>query len=167
MEMSDEFHRVLPTGELLFNRFDKARYLNTGEDSSIYDSSIIMGDVKIGKNVWIGPNTILEGLNAPLVIGDYVSISAGVLIYTHDSTKHYVSGGKAPFLQGAVTIGSNTVIGSMAMIGCGVTIGNHCVIGALSMVTSNVPDYSIFGGIPAKSIGRVELIDDQVFFKYH
>lgn len=62
-EMRDKYNRVLPTGELIFNRFDKAKYLNAGESTSIYDTSIIMGDVKIGEHVWVGPYTILEGLN--------------------------------------------------------------------------------------------------------
>ena len=42
---------------------------------------LIIGDVKVGKNTWIGPNVVLDGA-AGLVIGEYVSISAGVQIYT-------------------------------------------------------------------------------------
>ena len=45
-EMKRKFNRVLPTGELLFNRFEKAVYLSCGEETSIYDTSVIMGDVQ-------------------------------------------------------------------------------------------------------------------------
>lgn len=156
-DMKKKYNRVLPTGEYIFNRFDKAPYLNCGKFSSIYDTSVVMGNVVIGENVWIGPYTMLEGLNGKLTIGDYVSINSGVMIYTHDSTKRFISGGKATDEVGDVTIGSYTVIGTMSMIGCNVSIGEHCVIGAHSFVNENVPDYSIVAGIPAKIIGRVNI----------
>lgn len=166
-KMKNEYNRVLPTGELLFNRFDKANYLKCGEGTSIYDTSVIMGDIKIGENVWIGPYTLLEGINAKLTIGNYVSIDTGVTIYTHDSTKYHVSGGKNSFLSGDVSIGDNTVIGTMSMISCGVSIGNKCVIAAHSFVNCDVPDNSIVAGIPAKIIGKVmENEDGTVEFKY-
>ncbi len=166
-DMRDRFNRVLPSGEYIFNRFDKAKYLNCGQNTSIYDTSVVMGDVVIGDHVWVGPYTLLEGSNATLTIGNYVSIDAGVMIYTHDSTKSYVSGGIMPVQKGAVTIGDNTVIGTMTMIGHNVTIGKHCVIGAHSFVNSDIPDNSIAAGIPARIIGKVIVNDDgTVEFEY-
>lgn len=165
-EMKEMYNRVLPTGDLLFNRFEKAKYINCGEGTSIYDSSVIMGDVKIGNHVWVGPYTILEGINDELIIGNYVSIDSGVMIYTHDSTKYYLSGGRAPFEKGRVIIGDNTVIGTMSMVGKNVTIGNHCVIGAHSFVNQDIPDFSIAAGVPAKVIGKVEINEDKVSFIY-
>jgi acetyltransferase-like isoleucine patch superfamily enzyme len=165
-EMKQTYNRVLPTNELLYNRFDKAKYLKCGSNSSIYDTAVVMGDVEIGDNVWVGPYTILEGFNGKLKIGNFVSINAGVLIYTHDSTKHYLSGGKAPFEKGDVTIGDNTVIGSAAMISYGVSIGSRCVIGANSMVTKDIPDNSIAAGTPAKVIGRVVVDGTSVSYEY-
>lgn len=159
-EMRQKFDRVLPSGELIFNRFDKGRYLACGEGSSVYDTSVVMGRVEIGRHVWVGPYTVLEGSGAKLKIGDHVSIAAGTCIYTHDSTRNYVSGGIDPFETGEVTIGSHTVIGTMCMIGCGVRIGDHCVIGAHSFVNRDVPDCSIAAGIPAKVIGRVVIRED-------
>lgn len=158
-EMREKYNRVLPSGEYIFNRFEKASYLNCGKNTSVYDTSVIMGDVIIGDNVWVGPYTLLEGLNGKLEIGNYVSIDAGVMIYTHDSTKAYVSGGVEAFIKGDVTIGSYTVIGTMTMVGCNVSIGNHCVIGAHSFVNTDIPDYSIVAGIPAEIIGKVEIDD--------
>lgn len=166
-DMREKYNRVLPSGELIFNRFDKGKFLNCGEGSSVYDTSIVMGNVKIGDHVWVGPYTLLDGSSAQLTIGNYVSIDAGVMIYTHDSTKNYVSGGVEPFVKGAVTIGDNTVIGTMSMISCNVTIGKHCVVGAHSFVNQNVPDYSIVAGVPAKVIGKVEKdIGGKIYFHY-
>lgn len=166
-DMRHKYNRVLPSGELIFNRFDKGKYLKCGKDSSVYDTSVIMGDVEIGDHVWVGPYTLLEGSNAKLRIGNHVSIDAGVMIYTHDSTRACVSGGKEPFIKGDVTIGDCTVIGTMSMIGCNVTIGSHCVIGANSFVNKDIPDNSIAAGTPAEIIGNV-IIDDEgrVEFRY-
>lgn len=164
-EMREKYNRVLPTGELLFNRFDKAKYINAGEKSSIYDTSVIMGDVEIGKNVWVGPYTILEGINGKLKIHDFVSINSGVEIYTHDSTKYYVSGGICPFEKGDVTVNSYTVIGSLSVISYGVTIGKHCIIGAGSYVNKDVSDYTIVAGTPAITIGKVQ-IDESGFVDF-
>ncbi len=166
-EMLNRYNRVLPAGELLFNRFDKNEYLNGGKGSSVYDTSVIMGDVSIGDNVWVGPYTLLEGINGKLSIGNYVSIDAGVMIYTHDSTKHHVSGGVDPFVKGDVSIGDHTVIGSMSIISCNVSIGDHCVIAANSYVNKDVPDHSIAAGNPAKIIGKVVISEDgHVEFDY-
>lgn len=165
-EMKNQYSRVLPSGELIFNRFDKASYCNCGERSSIYDTSVIMGNVSIGKSVWIGPYTMLEGINADLIIEDFVSINTGVCIFTHDSTKYHLSGGKSDFEVGKVKIGHNSVIGTMSMVNYGVTIGHHCVVAAHSFVKDDVPDYAIVAGIPAHIIGRVVINDGEVGFHY-
>ena len=111
-----------------------------------------------------------------ILLGDFDSILAedleyfsnsGVQIYTHDSTKHYLSGGKVPVKKGDVSIGDNTVIGSMSMVSFGVKIGKHCVIGANSMVSKDIPDYSIAYGTPAKVVGKVVVTEDDVEFVYY
>ena len=159
-EMRRKFDRVLPSGEYIFNRFDKNAYLGFGEGSSVYDTSVIMGDVKVGDHVWIGPYTLLDGSAARLSIGNFVSIDSGVMIYTHDSTKFYISGGKDPFVSGTVSIGSFVVVGTMSMISCGVTIGDHSVIAAHSYVNHDVPPFRIVAGNPAKIIGEVILNEE-------
>lgn len=168
-DMRAKYNRVLPSGEYIFNRFEKAPYLNCGRNSSVYDTSVIMGDVEIGDDVWVGPYTLLEGSNGKLKIGNYVSIDSGVMIYTHDTTRAYVSGGVVPVEKGDVSIGNCTVIGTMSIIGCNVSIGNHCVVGAHSFVNKDIPDYSIAAGVPAKIIGKVRISDngdvDFIYFR--
>ena len=166
-KMRKSYDRVLPSGELIFNRFDKAVYLSCGEGSSVYDTSVIMGDVRIGAHTWVGPYTLIEGANAAVDIGDYVTINSGAMIYSHDSTKYYVSGGKNAVDKAPVKINSYTVIGTMSIINCGVTIGSHCVVASNSFVNRDVPDYTIVGGNPAKPIGKVVLKESgEVEFDY-
>ena len=81
-----KFNRVLPFGDYFSDRWEKAKYLGFGEGSSVYDNVVVIGNVKVGKNTWIGPNVILDG-SGGLEIGSNCSISAGVQIYSHDSVK--------------------------------------------------------------------------------
>ena len=73
------WNRDLPLEELLFDRWERARYLGFGAGASIYHTSYVFGDVRVGANTWIGPLTVLEG-SGGLTIGAHCSISSGVQI---------------------------------------------------------------------------------------
>lgn len=79
-EVDARFHRTLPLGDYVVDRWEKARSLGFGEGTSIYDSSLVLGDVRVGARTWIGPFTVLDG-SGGLEIGDTCSVSAGVQIY--------------------------------------------------------------------------------------
>ncbi|WBW96607.1 acyltransferase [Oceanirhabdus sp. W0125-5] len=166
MEMKENYNRVLPTNELLFNRWEKASLLNCGKNSSVYDTSVVMGDVEIGADVWIGPYTLLEGLNGKIKIGDFCHLSSGVQIVTHDTVKFVLTSGREEAAKGDVIIKNNTYIGGMSIITKNVTIGHHCVIGANSLVNKNIPDYSIAFGTPVKIVGKVIMKDGEVELQY-
>jgi len=139
----------------MFDRWERAKRLGFGGGSSIYDSACVFGDVVIGKNVWIGPWVMLDG-SGGLTIGNHVSISAGVQIYTHDTVHRALSGGTLPIRKRRVKIGSNVYIGSQCIIAQGVRIGDRCVISANSLVLDDIPNATIVGGNPARPIGHVQ-----------
>jgi len=155
--MKTEWNRVLPTNELLYDRWAKAEFVGAGRGASLYDSALIFGDVRIGESTWIGPYTVLDGTGGGLSIGSFSSISAGVQIYTHDTVKWSLSGGVAPKVTGATAIGDNCYIGPMSIVTKGVTIGRCSVVGANSFVNRSVPEYSIVAGNPARKIGEVHI----------
>ena len=155
-EVRARFDRSLPFADGLFDRWERARRLGFGEGTSIYDSALVYGEVKVGANTWIGPYTVLDGSGGGLSIGSYCSISAGVHIYTHDTVLWALSGGRLANRTGPVTIGDFCYIGSQAVLVHGMTVGNRCVIAANSLVNCNVPEGSIMGGSPAEPIGQVE-----------
>lgn len=166
-EKKEKWHRVLPLGELIVDRWEKARYLKFGEGSSVYDSAIVMGNVHVGKNTWIGPNTLLDGTGEAIQIGDNCDISAGVQIYTHDTVKRCLTGGVHEVDTGAVKIGNNCYIAPMSLITKGVTLGEQCVVAAHSMVNKSYGDRAIIAGIPAKQIGNVVIKGDEVTLEYY
>ncbi len=147
----EKFDRVLPLNEILTDRWEKAAYLGFGKGTSIYDSSIVFGKVKVGQNTWIGPHTILDGTGS-LSIGNNCSVSAGVQIYTHDSVQWAVSGGKMPYEYAPVIIGDNCYIGPNSIISKGITIGQGCIVGSNSFVNQSFPAKSKVAGSPAKQV---------------
>ncbi len=159
-DMRARFDRDLPLPELLTDRWERARRLGFGEGASVYDSAIIMGDVRVGAGTFVGPMAILDGLRASITIGEQCSISAGVQIYTHDAVRRTLSGNTADFDVAPVEVGDCTYIGSQALILHGVTIGHHCVVGAQSMVNRDLPPFSVAFGTPAAIRGRVMIGDD-------
>jgi len=151
--------RCLPFNEELFDRWERARFLRFGEGSNIYDTSLVIGDVKVGGNTWVGPFTILDG-SGGLTIGSFCSVSSGVQIYTHDSVKWALSGGKEDYEYDPVEIGDYCYVGPLTVITRGLTIGHHCLIGANSLVNADIPEYSIAFGSPCRIIGEVEVKND-------
>lgn len=148
-EMREKWGRDLPFEELLFDRWERAAKLNFGKGSSIYHSSYVYGDVKVGENTWIGPFTVLDGTGG-IEIGSYCSISAGVQIYTHDTVEWALSGGESPYQYAPVRIGDRCYIGPNTVISKGVGIGDCTVVGANSVVLADIASGSRVWGCPAR-----------------
>lgn len=151
-----KFIRLLPYGDYLVDRWEKAQFYGFGRGSSVYDSALVIGDVKVGDNTWIGPNVILDG-SGGLEIGSFCSISAGVQIYSHDTVKWALSGGKERYEYAKTVIEDNCYIGPYVIVTKGVTVGKGSVIGAFSLVIKDIPPKSKVFGIPAKIVGEVSV----------
>ena len=54
-----------------------------------------------------------------------------------------------------VSIGEDSWIGENVCV-CGASIGKHCIIGANSVVLSDIPDYCVAAGAPAKVVKRFD-----------
>ncbi len=150
--MRQKYNRVLPVTELLTDRWEKASYLGFGKGTSIYDSSLVFGEVTVGEETWVGPHTILDG-SGGLTIGSYCSISAGVQIYTHDTVNWATSGGNAKYEYAPTHIGDRCYIGPNTIIAKGVTLKNGTVVGANSFVNQSFEEGVKIAGSPARIIG--------------
>lgn len=108
--------------------------------------------VKIGDNVFFGPNCTVAAPIHPLVWQDRN------IRFKPDGTPFDYEYGKS------VTIGSNCWIASNVVISGGVTIGDGCVIGAGSVVTRDIPPNSLAVGCPCRVIRKITENDR---LKYH
>jgi acetyltransferase-like isoleucine patch superfamily enzyme len=153
-EKMQRYHRRVSLGDLLTERNENAALYGWGEGTTCYDNVLVLGDVRVGKNTWIGPNVILDGSGGGLIIGDFCSIDAGVQIYTHDTVQWAITMGNAERETAPTRIGSGVFIGPNSVITKGVTIGDQVIIGAMSLVNADIPSGMKAWGLPAKVHGR-------------
>jgi len=145
-----EFNRRVSIGDLLTERDANAAACGFGEGTTMYDNVLVLGDVKVGRNTWIGPGCILDGSGRGLEIGDWCSISAGVQIYTHHTVNRSISLGAKPVEYAPTKIGNGVYIGPNAVIQMGVTIGDKAIVGANSFVNRDIPANAKAFGSPAR-----------------
>lgn len=119
----------------------------------------------IGNNVNIEQNVHIV-CHSRVVIGDDVSITGNCAIV--DITHPYEDVSDKEKIGARILAGpSHVVIGNRCFLGYGsiilpdVCIGEYCIIGALALVTSDVPDYSVVAGTPARIIRRYDRETDQ------
>ena len=103
--------------------------------------------IKIGSNVFMGPNVSLLTPVHPLRYQDrnIYERKDGV-----NTDKEYAK---------PITIGDNCWIAGNVTVCGGVTIGNGSVIGAGSVVTHNIPDGVFAAGVPCKVIRKITEAD--------
>lgn len=154
-KMYEKFNRHVSINDLLSDRWETAEFYGFGKGTSCYNNVLILGDVRVGKNTWIGPNVVLDG-TAGLEIGDHCSISAGVQIYTHNTVNWSTSLGIESVDTAPTKIGSGVYIGPNSIIQMGVTIEDKSVIGAMSFVNKDVLRNSTVFGCPAKPSPKKE-----------
>lgn len=114
------------------------------------------GEIIIGTNSYIGNRgAIYSAKNHIVKIGDNVSISHNVRIYTQNRNPKFILGDfeAEKYISGNVEIGDNSWIGANVFINQGVKIGKNVIIGANAVVTKDFGDNVIIGGVPAKIIG--------------
>jgi acetyltransferase-like isoleucine patch superfamily enzyme len=145
-----QFGRRVSVGDLLTERDENAAAYGFGEGSTMYDNVLVRGDVKVGRDTWIGPGCILDGSGGLLEIGDWCSISAGVQIYTHHTVRRSISLGAEPLDCAPTKIGNGVYIGPNAVVQMGVTIGDKAIVGANSFVNQDIPANSKAFGSPAR-----------------
>jgi acetyltransferase-like isoleucine patch superfamily enzyme len=107
---------------------------------------------KIGKNVFINFDCTFLDLGG-ITIEDNVLIAPKVCLL---SEGHPVAPEERHSLMvGHIHIRKNAWIGAGAIILPGVTIGENAIVAAGAVVSTNVPDNTIAGGIPARVIKEI------------
>lgn len=121
-----------------------------GENCSFGQNVNVSNNVKIGSGVKVQNNvSIYEGVE----LEDFVFCGPS-MVFTNDLTpRAKYPKGKTGYKKTLVKEGAS--IGANATIVCGHTIGRYAMIAAGAVVTTDVPDYALMAGVPAKQIGWV------------
>ncbi|MGB9498798.1 MAG: gamma carbonic anhydrase family protein [Dissulfuribacterales bacterium] len=124
----------------------------TGEGTWIAPSAQIIGDVRIGRNCFIGFGAVIRGDFGPIIIGNETSIEENVVIHTGKSTKigSRVIVGHLAMIHDA-TIEDGALIGMKAMICEGAVVGEGSIIAEQTLVLKNqlIMPFKVYAGAPA------------------
>lgn len=130
------------------------------ESSFIHPLAAVIGNVIIGKNVYVGPGAAIRGDWGQIIIEDGCNIQENCTIHLFPGVTVYLKEaahiGHGAIIHGA-TIGKNCLVGMNSVVMDNVVLGNECIVGALSFIKANetFEDRSLIVGNPAKKIKEV------------
>ena len=145
------FHNMYRWRNFLLRLFGAkiGRHCTIRRTASVY----IPWHLEMGDWCTIGDNVIIYPLG-PIKIGDRVMVSqlAHLCAGTHDFTQMDM-----PLLRPPIEIGDDVWICTDVFVGPNVKIGEGCVVGARSSVYSDMPNWKVCVGNPAKVVREREI----------
>lgn len=135
---------------------------NIGKGSKVWHFSHIFSGADIGSNCNIGQNVSIAD---DVVIGNSVKIQNNVSIYDGVCIEDHVFLGPSCVFTNVTNprseisrknlyertlIRKGATVGANATIICGITIGRFAFVAAGAVVTTDVPDYGMVRGVPAR-----------------
>lgn len=126
----------------------------------IHPQATIIGNVIIGKDVYVGPSAVIRGDWGRITIEDGCNIQETCVIHVFPgksiTVKKNAHIGHGAVIHGA-HIGENVLIGMNAVIMDNAEVGDESIVGALTLVPSEmkIPKRSVVVGNPGKVVKRV------------
>ena len=136
--------------------------------SFIHPQACVMGNVIIGKDVYIGPSAVLRGDWGKIIIEDGCNVQENCTVHIFPGVtttlKQNAHIGHGAVIHGA-TIGRNCLIGMNSVVMDNVVLGDECIVGALAFIKANeiFEARSLIVGNPAKKIKEVS--DEMIAWK--
>ena len=145
-----------------------------GNGTKIWHFAHVMGGAEIGERCIFGQNVMVSG---GVKIGNNVKVQNNVAIYTGTIVEDDVFLGPSCVLTNVTNPRSQVVrhslyektvfrrgvtVGANATIVCGIEIGRYAFIAAGAVVATDVPDYALMVGVPAKQIGWMSEYGEQL-----
>jgi UDP-2-acetamido-3-amino-2,3-dideoxy-glucuronate N-acetyltransferase len=136
-----------------------------GKGTKIWHFSHIMKNARLGENCSVGQNVVI---GSAAVVGNGVKIQNNISIYDAVTIEDGVFCGPSMVFTNVINPRSEIVrkdeyrptlirrgatLGANSTIVCGHTVGRYAFIAAGAVVASNVPDFALMAGVPARRIG--------------
>jgi acetyltransferase-like isoleucine patch superfamily enzyme len=118
--------------------------------------NMVTGDLSnltIESGVHVGSEVFID-LVEPVTIERGATLSMRSTIITHFDIGHGPLKAKRPRETGPVRISAGAYLGVGSIVLHGVTVGREAIVGAGALVRSDVPDYAVVGGVPARPLTR-------------
>ncbi|OPX85288.1 MAG: putative lipopolysaccharide biosynthesis O-acetyl transferase WbbJ [Pelotomaculum sp. PtaB.Bin104] len=132
--------------------------------SYVSEAAVVIGDVKIDNDCYIGHGAILRGDHGAIEVGSCTAIEEGVIIHAFSNSVCRI-GKNVTIGHGAIVHAEN--IEDYAVIGMGAILSLHAKIGSWTIVAEGcvvknhqiVPEGVVVAGNPAKIVRSVEARD--------
>lgn len=138
-----------------------------GDGTKIWYFSHILRNAKVGRNCVVGQNVCIE---SDVSIGDRCKIQNNVSVYKGVTLEDEVFCGPSCVFTNVYNprafierkhefrptlVKQGATIGANATIVCGATVGRYALVAAGAVVKSDVADYAVVAGVPARQVGWV------------
>jgi phenylacetic acid degradation protein len=163
----DRNGRHVPVTGLLEQARSRALYLRTyaangrvptiDATACVHPSAVLVGDVHVGPDCWIGPNATLRADQGRIVVGARTSIQDNCVLHTGpDGTLSIGEDGQighGAMLHGC-TLGPNVLVGMGALVMDDAILETDVVVAAAALVPcrTRVPGGMLFVGSPGKVV---------------
>jgi len=150
-------------------QFEEHRPL-VAQGAFIAESALVIGDVQIGQDAYIGHGVILRGDYGTIFIGEGTAIEEGVIVHARPDDRtiigKFVTVGHGAMIHNA-QIRDYAVIGMRATISDYSVVGEWTIIGEMGLVknSQNVPDGVVAVGVPVRVAGKVNM-KQKAFWSY-
>jgi len=133
---------------------------SVGDGTYVSETAIVIGEVKIGKNCYIGHGAIIRGDYGKIEIGNETSVEEGVVIHAPPNELCVIGNGviighgaiiHAKKINDNVVIGMGAILSFWSEIGEGSIVAEGSVVKKGQKIESNV----VVAGHPAKKIREV------------
>jgi carbonic anhydrase/acetyltransferase-like protein (isoleucine patch superfamily) len=137
------------------------RIPRVSQGAFVAESALVIGDVQISKDAYIGHGAILRGDYGTIHVGEGTAIEEGVIVHARPDDRTVI-GNRVTVGHGAMVhnaqIKDDAVIGMRATVSDYSVVGEWTIVGEMGLVKSHqsVPDGVVAVGIPVKVAGKVD-----------
>ena len=144
---------------MVLYRFD-GKNPEIGEQTYISQSAEVIGNVRFGKQFYVGPGAKIRGDYGSILVGNKTSVEENCVLHARPSETCKV-GDMVTVGHGSIL--HNCTIRDYAVIGMGAIVSDYAIVGIWSVVGEGcvvknkqiVEDKKIAVGVPAKIVGDV------------
>lgn len=139
----------------------EGRTPRVGQGCFVAESALVIGDVQIGRDAYIGHGVILRGDYGAIIVGDGTAIEEGTVVHARPDDRtifgRLVTVGHGAMIHNA-EIKDYAVIGMRATISDYSVVGEWAIIGEMGLVknSQHVPDGQVAVGVPVRILGKVD-----------